>query len=358
MDVFPAGILAQGFIPHGHCYLWTPSLVVLHAGSDALIGLAYLLIPIALLVVVRQRRDLPFSWMFVLFGIFIVACGATHLVEVWNIWHSNYWVAGGVKFVTAAASLPTAYLLFTLLPTIRTIPTRNDLEFANRELKSAIYELDQFSSAVSHDLRAPLRKMEGFSEALKTRHAEQLDETGQHYLARIQDASRRMESIIDDLLSLSRLQRDALQYETVDVSRLAKQLVAELREEEPQRRMEIDIQAGLKLKGDSRMLGIALKNLLSNAWKFSSERSPGRITVGETRVEGRRAIFVRDNGVGFDMKHADKLFVPFQRLHSESEFPGTGIGLTLVDRIIRRHGGELWAESSEGQGATFYFSTA
>lgn len=357
MDVFPTGILAQGFIPHGHCYLWTPSLVMLHAGSDALIGLAYVAIPIALVAVVRQRRDLPFSWMFVLFGVFIVACGATHLVEIWNIWHSDYWFSGGVKFVTAAASIPTAYLLFRLLPAIRTIPTRNDLLYANRALENANYELEQFSSAVSHDLRAPLRKMEGFSEALRNSHSEQLDEKGQHYLDRIQEASRRMESIIDDLLSLSRLQREALHYETVDVSRIAEQIVAELREEAPRRQVEIDIQQGLELQGDADMLSIALKNLLTNAWKFSETQSPARIRVGETTVEGRRAIFVSDNGVGFDMRHANKLFVPFQRLHGERRFAGTGIGLTIVDRIIRKHGGEVWAESRSGEGSTFYFTT-
>lgn len=361
MDVSPIAILSQGlaqeFMPHGHCYLWTPWLVVLHAGSDALIGLAYVAIPIALLMVIRQRRDLPFSWMFVLFGIFIVACGATHLVEIWNIWHSNYWFSGGVKFVTAAASIPTAYLLFRLLPTIRSMPTRDDLVYANRALENANYELKQFSSAVSHDLRAPLRRMAGFSEALRNNHSEQLGEQGQHYLDRIQEASRNMEGIIDDLLSLSRLQQEALQYETVDISGLAKRIMTELREEDPRHRVEVDIQSGLELRGDTNMLTIALKNLLSNAWKFSKEQSPARIRVGKTTVGDRRVIFVNDNGVGFDMSLAHNLFLPFQRLHDGSRYPGTGIGLTIVDRIIRKHGGQIWAESGKGEGSTFYFTT-
>lgn len=357
MDVSAFGTLAQGFIPHGHCYLWTPSLVILHAGSDALIGLAYVAIPIALLMVVRQRRDLPFSWMFVLFGVFIVACGLTHLVEIWNIWNSNYWFSGGVKFVTAAASIPTAYMLFRLLPSIRSMPTRDDLLYANRALENANYELDQFSSAVSHDLRAPLRRMSGFSEALKNNHSGQLDEQGQHYLDRIQEASDGMESIIDDLLALSQLQREALKNEAVDLSRIAERVVTELREADPERRVEVDIQSGLTLQGDANMLTIALKNLLSNAWKFSKEQSQARIRVGATTIEGRRVIFVQDNGVGFDMSLANKLFDPFQRLHGESRYPGTGIGLTIVDRIIRKHGGEIWPESRKGKGSTFYFTT-
>lgn len=357
MDVSAFGTLAQGFIPHGHCYLWTPGLVLLHAGSDALIGLAYVAIPIALLMVVRQRQDLPFSWMFVLFGVFIVACGLTHLVEIWNIWNANFWFSGGVKFVTAAASIPTAYMLFRLLPTIRSMPTRDDLVYANRGLENANYELEQFSSAVSHDLRAPLRRMSGFSEALKNNYSGQLDEQGQHYLDRIQEASQGMEAIIDDLLSLSRLQREALKEETVDLSRIAEQIVSELREADAERRVEVDIQSGLMLRGDASMLTMALKNLLSNAWKFSKERSQARIRVGETTVEGQRVIYVNDNGVGFDMSLAHKVFDPFQRLHGESGYPGTGIGLTIVDRIIRKHGGEIWPESQMGEGSTFYFTT-
>lgn len=354
---YQIGSMAHGFIPHGHCYLWTPWLVGLHAGSDTLIGLAYVAIPIALLMVVRQRQDLPFSWMFLLFGVFIVACGVTHLVGVWNIWNSDYWFSAGVKFVTAAASVPTAYLLFRLLPTIRSIPSRDELVYANRALHNANYELEQFSSAVSHDLRGPLRRMSGFSEALRNSHSGQLDEQGQHYLDRIQEASRSMEGIIDDLLSLSRLQREALKHEIVEVSDIAERIVAELRRENPERQVEVEIDPGMQMQGDASMLTIAMKNLLSNAWKFSKEESTGRIRVGQTNVEGRRVIFVRDNGIGFDMSFAKKIFDPFQRLHGESRYPGTGIGLTIVDRIIRKHGGEIWPESRKGEGSTFFFTT-
>lgn len=358
MDVALDQLFNAQFIPHGHCYLWTPSLVWLHAGSDALIGLAYIVIPIALLYVVRQRDDLPFSWMFVLFGVFIVACGATHFVEIWNIWNADYWMSGGVKLVTAAASIPTAILLIYLIPQIRSIPSRTDLARANHRLEGAMRELEQFSHAVSHDLRTPLRSMEGFSRALRKKYADSLDEEGDHYLQRIQEGSRRMGELIDELLTLSRIQREDMALEQVDVSRLASGIAAELREAQPGRDVEIQIEPGLEARGDPKLLRIALRNLISNAWKFTRDCSAARIEVGAMETDSGRAIYVRDNGAGFDMKLADKLFVPFQRLHPDSEFPGHGIGLATVQRIVHKHGGAVWAESVKGEGSTFYFNTA
>lgn len=357
MDVIFDQLFNANFMPHGQCYLWTPSLVWLHVGSDALIGLAYIIIPIALLYVVRQRDDLPFSWMFVLFGIFIVACGATHIVEIWNVWNADYWFSGGVKLITAAASIPTAILLIYLIPRILTIPSRSELALANRRLEGAMRELEQFSYAVSHDLRAPLRGMEGFSHALQKNHADQLDEQGRHYLERIQKGSRRMGDLIDDLLALSRIHREDLERKQVDLSEMAGEIVEELRKESPEREVETEIEPGLNMWGDPKLLRVVLQNLISNAWKFTRDRFPGRIQIGSTETAGGgRAIFVRDNGAGFDMQYANKLFAPFQRLHQESDFPGHGIGLATVQRIVNKHGGDVWAESRTEEGSTFYFN--
>lgn len=357
MDVALEQLFNASFMPHGQCYLWTPSLVWLHVGSDALVGLAYIVIPIALLYVVRQRGDLPFSWMFVLFGVFIVACGATHIVEIWNVWNADYWFSGGVKLVTAAASIPTAILLIYLIPRILTVPSRNELALTNRRLEGAMRELEQFSYAVSHDLRSPLRGMEGFSHALQKDHADQLDEQGRHYLERIQEGSRRMGDLIDDLLALSRIHQEDVHQEQVDLSAMAGEIIEELRRESPGREVETEIEPGLTVWGDPKLLRVVLQNLIANAWKFTRDRSPGRIRTGSMQTaEGDRVFYVRDNGAGFDMQYANKLFAPFQRLHRESEFPGHGIGLATVQRIVHKHGGEVWAESRKGEGSAFYFS--
>jgi signal transduction histidine kinase len=358
MEWVLSGWSSSGFMPHGQCYLWTPGLLWLHVSSDALIGLAYIVIPIALIQVIRQRDDLPFSWMFALFGVFIVACGATHFVEIWNVWHAHYWFSGGVKLITAAASIPTAILLIKLLPRIRAIPSQNEFALANRRLEGAMQELEQFSYAVSHDLRAPLRGMEGFSRALQKDYADKLDEQGEHYLKRIQEGSRKMGELIDDLLALSRVQRDETTDEPVDLSVMAAEIADELRKTDPERDVEMEIAPGLTARGDPKLLRIALQNLISNAWKFTRDRSAARIEVGRTRTESGPAFFVSDNGAGFDMQHAGKLFVPFQRLHSDADFPGHGIGLATVQRVMHKHGGRVWAEGREGEGSTFYFTTA
>ncbi len=232
------------------------------------------------------------------------------------------------------------------------------------ELRATNQELEAFVYSVSHDLRAPLRALEGFSVALRTRYQDQLDEQGRHYLDRIQAAAQRMGQLIEDLLKLSRVTRASLTYQQVDLSALAREIAAELQALDPQRPVEWVIADGLVARGDAPLLRLALYNLLDNAWKFTGPRPQARIEVGclppsarpARESEGGMVYFVRDNGVGFDMAYANKLFAPFQRLHSQYEFPGTGIGLATVQRIITRHGGRVWAEAEVNQGATFYFT--
>jgi signal transduction histidine kinase len=217
-------------------------------------------------------------------------------------------------------------------------------------------ELEAFSYSVSHDLRAPLRTLDGFSQALLEDYAEKLDENAKNYLNRIRAASQRMGQLIDDLIQLSRLARSEIQTEQVNLSEIASQFAAELRARHMERQVEFVIMEGLAVRGDQRLLRIALANLLENAWKFSSKKAHSCIEFGKAQHNGRDAFFVRDNGAGFDMAYADKLFGAFQRLHSMTEFDGTGIGLATVQRIINRHDGDIWAEGAVGQGATFYFS--
>lgn len=672
------------FIPHGHCYLWKPGLVWLHAVSDSLIALAYYSIPVMLVYLVYQRRDLPFHWVFLMFGAFIVACGTTHIMEVWTLWHPTYWLSGSIKAITAIVSLYTASELVPLIPKVLVLPSPVQLETANlaleheiserkraesalqkeqeflkvlldnveagivacdaqgvitlfnqatrkfhglpeqplpaeqwaehynlylpdgktsmkkedvplfralqgecisnvemlivpkhgtvrtllasgqalfdaqgkklgavvvmhditerkraesqirllnaeleqrvsertaelrrsneklkneiterqwaeealreseeqlrlitdalpvlisyvdseqyyrfnnrvyeqwfgrsrteitgqhlrhvlgesayqavkryvetalsgqevtyesivpykdggtryinatclphvgeqgevkgyiallsditeskraeseirrlnaeleqrvfertAQLEAANKELEAFSYSVSHDLRAPLRSIDGFSQALLEDYTDKLDALGQNYLQRVRAASQRMGQLIDDLLNLSRLTRNEMHCEQVDLSALAQMIATELQETQLERGVDFVIAPGLVANGDARLLRIVLENLLGNAWKFTAKHPHARIELGRCLHSGTHAYFVRDDGTGFDMAYANKLFGAFQRLHAMTEFEGTGIGLATVQRIIHRHHGRVWAEGAVEQGATFYFT--
>jgi signal transduction histidine kinase len=384
IDTIRRFLSEDGFMPHGMCYLWRPNVLFLHLVSDALITLAYFSIPFTLVYFVRKRRDMRFQWMFVCFAIFIVACGATHAMEIWVVWHPTYWLSGSIKAITALASVPTAILLIKLVPQALQLPSPSILEEANAALHTEIIEraqaekeverkqielaqsnaelvavnteLESFSYSVSHDLRAPLRSIDGFSHALLEDWADRFDDEGRDHLNRIRAATQRMGSLIDDLLNLSRLSRAAMQRQGLDMSALARSIVSNLRRDQPDRQIEVRIQDGLTTKADPGLVRVALENLLGNAWKFTSKQASAHIEVGQAEVDGTLAFFVRDDGAGFDPAHAERLFGAFQRLHGMDEFAGTGIGLATVQRIVRRHGGHIWAESAVDRGATFYFT--
>jgi len=386
------------FEPHGYCYLWNPGLVWLHVISDSLIAAAYFAIPVVLVLFIRRRPDLPFSWMFVLFGVFIVACGSTHLMEVWNLWHGNYWVAGVIKAATAAASVPTAVLLARLMPEAVDLPSFSQWIKANAALKAEILErkeaelnlriseasfreqaeeirklnselsqklvelgivnreLESFSYSVSHDLRTPLRHIDGFARILKEEHAAELSQEGCRYIDRVVQAANHMGHLVDDLLNLARIGRKEMVRQRVRLDELVREAMADLPPEISERQIEWKIEPLAEADCDPGLVKLVLVNLLSNAVKFTKDRQPAVIEVATRDTEKGKAFVVRDNGVGFDPKYADKLFGVFQRLHREEDFAGTGIGLATVQRIVHRHGGEVWAESTPGKGAAFFFT--
>lgn len=486
------------FMPHGYCYQWDARLIFLHVTSDSIIFLSYLSIPFTLVYITRRRKDVPFNWMVLCFGTFIVACGFTHLMEVWTLWHPSYWLSGVIKAVTATASLATAVLLVRLVPQALALPSpdalqaevvrrehaetrfrslleaapdaivvadhrgriilvnarmkeifgyerselmgqqidllvregfrqkyidgRNDVtsqagvrateeeielcglhkdgsEFPieitysplsteegtlilsairditqrkrkeeaiqhlnqelarrNADLVAANHELESFSYSVSHDLRAPLRAIDGFSLALLEDCNDQLPEDGKADLARIRSAATRMGQLIDDMLRLSRIVRSEIRFESVDLSKIVHEVASDLRALEPDRVADIRISPEMKVQGDRHLLRVMIENLLGNAWKFTSKREGARIEVGLQPQNTEDVFFIRDNGSGFDMRYADKLFGVFQRLHSEKDYPGTGVGLATVQRIVNKHSGRIWAESKVDQGTTFYFS--
>lgn len=503
---------SNGFMPHGHCYLWNPGVVWLHVIADSLIALAYYSIPFTLVYFVRKRKDLVFHWMFLCFAVFIVACGTTHLMEIWNIWQPTYWLSGVVKGLTALASLPTAVLLIGLVPKALALPSPAQLAAANQALKNEIAErtqteaklreseerfrllvsrvkdyaifgldprgcveswnegaerikgyqasgilgqsiatfytpedqargwpqhllaeatehghveeegwrvrkdgtrfwanvvitalrnapgqlrgfakvtrdaterkraeedlreskqalldrtvqleaanreLEAFSFSVSHDLRAPVRAIDGFSQALLEDCGALLNGAGKGHLTRIREATRRMGQLIDGLLELSRYTRGGVRRESVELDAHAEAILDDLKRSDPTHQVDVIIERGLTACGDSRLLRVALENLLRNAWKFSRKKARAQIELGQREHQGQRAFFVRDNGAGFDMTYSQRLFGAFQRLHPRTEFEGTGIGLATVQRIIHRHGGRIWAESAPEQGATFFFT--
>jgi len=224
-------------------------------------------------------------------------------------------------------------------------------------LEAANGELEAFSYAVSHDLRAPLRHINGFAHLLGEDCGDQLNEAGKSHLQNIQNSAFRMSELIDDLLALSRTTQSALRREPVDLSEIAGEAIENLRTSEPTRQVEVVIAEHLYAECDARLIRVAFENLLSNAWKFTAKKSTPKIEVGSILTDDKQtAYFVRDNGAGFEMKHSARLFGVFQRLHSEAEFPGNGIGLATVRRVIQKHNGKIWAQSVPGEGTTFFFT--
>jgi len=231
----------------------------------------------------------------------------------------------------------------------RVIDRTSQLENANRELEA-------FSYSVSHDLKTPLRIANGFSEILLEEYGNQLPSQAKEYLQRIKNATLRMGELIEDLLKLSRITRSEISRKDIDLSAISRIIADELQKTSPDRRAEFIIAPDMHINGDENLIRIVMENLLGNAWKFTRRMSKAKIEVGTITQKGKTVYFVRDNGAGFDQTYANKLFVPFQRLHLATEYEGTGIGLSIVQRIIHRHNGHIWAEGEIGKGATFYFT--
>jgi signal transduction histidine kinase len=276
----------------------------------------------------------------------------------WTLRRLTY-VVGGLGFMAAVMFLWVTQLRYKVEERTIEVKTLNkDLQDRALALEMANKELESFSYSVSHDLRAPLRSIDGFSRAVQEDYADKLDNEGKENLQTIRAASQRMGQLIDDMLMLAKVARTEIRRAPFDLSNLAGSVAQELRATNPTRRVEFVIAPDLMAEGDASLTRIALENLLGNAWKFTADHPNPRIEFGRTSHNGHSAFFVRDNGAGFDMTYAHKLFGAFQRLHTTAEFPGTGVGLASTQRIIHRQGGRIWAESQPGQGATFYFTLA
>ncbi|WP_211468216.1 sensor histidine kinase [Collimonas silvisoli] len=384
LDTLSSYFETSGFMPHGHCFLWTPSLLWSYVIADSIIAASYYSIPVALWYFVQKRRDLPFRWIFVMFGVFVMACGTTHIFAIWNIWLPNYWADAGMKVFTASASVMTAILLWPLIPQALAIPSpellrranqglqnevsrriqaENELRKANSaleqrtaQLEAANKELDAFSYSVAHDLRAPLRRIGAFSqflqEDLKSPHG--LDTTDAHYFDVIIQSVSKMGKLVDDLLTLAHTDRLKINQQAVDLNGI---IAAARKECEPLggEDAEWQISSLPTVRGDAALLQVVFTNLLSNAVKFSRGRVPPIIEIKSLTGDGDEMIVVvKDNGAGFDPSLEYKLFGVFQRLHRDDEFEGNGVGLATVQRIIHRLDGRVWAEGKLDQGAIFF----
>jgi len=356
---------------------WVPA-VLLGLGTAHITGVAYFsneepspLIFFYLWVLIYSAYFFPrdvavaqIAWVAINFGVVLILHAPPNAIAWWVVGMGSMLVATAL---TAAMRDRGEVLVESLMRTAAQREKaqqelsmhRDHLEELVEERTTALQvanrELEAFSYSVSHDLRAPLRTLDGFSSALVEDYGPQLGEEGEDYLNRIRAASQRMARLIDDMLLLSRLTRSDMRRDEIDLSPMAEEVVANLREGEPEREVEVRIEPHLIASADERLVRVLLQNLIGNAWKFTSKQDGAAIEVGH--ANGDPAVFcVRDDGVGFDMAYADKLFGAFQRLHSAGEFEGTGVGLATVQRIVHRHGGQAWAESEPGAGATFYFT--
>jgi signal transduction histidine kinase len=340
---------------HGYGYLGPPGLAWIQVASAVVIAIAYFAILFVLYRVIRRRRDLRFGWLAMCFGGFLLASGSTSLLDVFGIGRPAFWLGASIDLIAAVLSVPTVLLLWRSLPDILTLPSRRELRAANESLARANRELEAFTASVSHDLRSPLTTIAGQTGLLERSLTNPTDEQRRR-IARIQGGVHQMSELIDALLSLSRISRHTLHREFVDVTALAESIIGELRQAEPSRHIATSVASNLRAHGDRRLIGDLLRNLIGNAWKFTSRTPNARIEVGCADEGFLTTLYVKDNGAGFDMAHAQKLFQPFRRLHDPTEFPGSGVGLATVARIVERHGGRIWADAKPSAGASFYFT--
>ncbi|MDA8411074.1 MAG: ATP-binding protein [Treponema sp.] len=390
------------------------------AVSNGLIAISYGSIPFFIFVFVRKRRDLPFTWIFILFSLFILACGSTHFVHIIGLWHPAYGWQSIVDSLTALVSVVTAIALWPTLPRLLAIPSPAQLRAVNKELREekdkllaaqrelaksyaevegrvaertaelkAVNEalvveveerklaearvrelneglearvaartadLESFTYSVSHDLRAPLRAIDNFSRFLEEDHAETLDQEGKRLLGVVRRNTEKMDRLIADLLRLSRLSRQELHVTTIDMGGLVESVLAELSETSSLETFEVELRPLPPCRGDPALLRQVWINLISNAAKYSMKSDVRKIEIDSGAEADSIVYHVRDWGAGFDPAYSDKLFKVFQRLHKTEEFEGTGIGLAIVQQIVARHGGSVRAEGRPGEGARFSFS--
>jgi len=366
-------IFDSDFMPHGMCYLWDPQIVWVNVVSDSLIALSYMTIPFTLVYFLRKRKDLPFRWMFGMFGLFIVGCGATHVMEVWTLWHGTYRLAGFVKVVTAGASVATAVLLVRLLPDALALPSISDrerleesirqqnreLEAQNKLVQGASKMKSEFLANMSHELRTPLNSIIGFAELMHDGKLGPTSDEHREYLGDMLTSSKHLLRLINDVLDLSKIESGKMEFfpEPVNVATVVRELRDQMRPQAASKRIRVDTEVDAQLteiRVDASKLKQVLYNYLSNALKYTAEE--GRVTV-RVRAENDHefCLEVEDTGVGIRQDDLSRLFVEFQQLDTGSAkaYQGTGLGLALTRRLVEAQGGRVGVRSTPGVGSVF-----
>ena len=363
----------DGFMPHGMCYLWQPPVLTLHIVSDLLIALSYFSIPFTLLTFVRARRDLAFNWIFVCFAIFIVACGATHLMEVWVIWDPIYWWSGALKAVTALASVPTAILLVKLMPAALRLPSPSALQAANEALHTEIVEREnaerllveanrlksEFLANMSHELRTPLNGIIGFSELLVDEKVGTLNETQKEFINHSLSGGRHLLQLINDILDLSKIEAGKVELtpETFPLAATLQEVYAAVSIMAVQKGITVEQYVSPSLSDvtlDRQKFKQIMFNLLSNAVKFTDNGGKVSVDIG-SQAANVLNIQVRDTGVGIKSEDLDKLFIEFNRIDSPMarRHEGTGLGLSLTKKLVELQRGSIAVASDWGKGSVF-----
>lgn len=380
-------LTAETFMPHGGCLLWRADLVWMSVLADSLIALAYYSIPLAILYFVRKRRDLVFPWIFILFGMFIFACGTTHLISVWNTWHSNYAIEGIVKLITALISLTTAVLLWIKIPKVLEIPgpeqlkkinmqllsqaedykrVEGELRQLNRTLEEKVaertdeltrsnFELKQFAYIASHDLQQPLRTIISFAELLRMRLEGIIPVEAEEYFRLMEEGAARMQKLITDLLAFAQIGSNNLVFENVDTRKVLESVLANLHLQIEETQTTVTFGALPIVRGSFSLLEQLLQNLIANAIKYRSKTALPAINIEVIEREAQWEFCVRDNGIGIAPEHHEQVFEIFRRLHTQKEYSGTGIGLAICRKIVQLHSGNIWVEGQLGAGCTFHF---
>jgi signal transduction histidine kinase len=381
MAEFIRKLFSADFVPHGYCMRWRAEVVWLHVTSDALIACAYFLIPPLLIYFVRKRRDLAFNWMFMLFGLFILACGTTHLMAIWMLWQPIYRLDGIIKAVTAIASLPTAILLIQLVPKALKLPSpeqlrreveqRTQAEEAmrrlNTELELRVHErteelkrsndaLQRIAYIAAHDLQEPIRMVTCYNQLLAKRYQGALDEAADEYIEFSVAGSRRMQQLVADLLTYatSLHDRSERKLSLTDTAVLLQTVLEDLHLAISESAAVITSDPLPSVTGDPLQLKQVLQNLISNAIKYAKPGQHPQIHVAMEHHSHEWRFVVRDEGIGLDPRYSEYVFEAFKRLNPT--YPGSGIGLALCKAIVEDHGGRIWVESEPGRGAAFYFT--
>ncbi|WP_371392850.1 ATP-binding protein [Glycocaulis abyssi] len=385
MEALTHSMSTHGFMPHGMCYLWEPSILWTHVLSDAAIALAYFSIPAALAIFSIRRPDLvyrPVMWLFVAF---ILLCGTTHLFSIWTVWNPHYQIEGLLKAMTAAVSLATAIALWPLLPRALALPSNIQLQRSNqalqaeigrrdeaearlmavtgqlehrviqrtRDLERANAALRQFAAAAAHDLQAPLRHIHIFSQLIEQEEAATMSADGQKHLLKVREGAQRAQTLIGVLQEYAQLVNRLPQAETVELTRILASVSSSLDDEIEASGASLDFDGLPAVEGDTVLLTQLFQNLVSNAIKYRSALAPVITVRGRQADDGMIEISIADNGIGIDPAHAQTIFQMMKRLHDDTRYPGMGVGLAFCKEIVESHGGEIWLDETHLHGARF-----